>query len=161
MTLLDFQLLLIIITANAAPILARHVAGRLSGTPVDLGLRFFDGHELFGSSKTWRGILSALLLGVLLGLALRLPAVLCLGMAALAMLGDLISSFIKRRLDLEPSTRYRVLDQVPESLLPMLLAWHWYGLGFGSVLLVVFLFFVLEQLVSPLAYRLKIRKRPY
>lgn len=161
MALLDFHLLLIIITANAAPILANHAARRVPDTAIDGGLGFVDGRPLFGSSKTWRGLFFAVLLSLLVGALLHLPLALCLGMALLAMLGDLLSSFVKRRLNLEPSSRAMGLDQLPESLLPMLLAQHWFGLGGLSVIAVVFLFFILELSLSPLGYRLRIRKRPY
>jgi hypothetical protein len=36
------------------------------------------------------------------------------------MAGDLLSSFVKRRLNLPPSSRATGLDQIPESLLPAL-----------------------------------------
>lgn len=36
------------------------------------------------------------------------------------MTGDLVSSFVKRRIDLPPSSRASGLDQMPESLFPSL-----------------------------------------
>ncbi|MDX1497671.1 MAG: CDP-archaeol synthase [Salinisphaeraceae bacterium] len=161
MTAIEWQLLLLIMAANAAPILANHLMPRLGNWPIDAGLEFFDGQPFLGASKTWRGLISALILSVLLAAALRLPVGLALGVACLAMLGDLISSFTKRRLQIGPSGKAVLLDQIPESLLPALLAQAWLGLPFASVVWIVFLFFILELAISPLAYRMRIRKRPY
>src|SRR5262245_45390103 len=38
----------------------------------------------------------------------------------MAMTGDLISSFVKRRMGLAPSDRVTGVDQIPESVLPLL-----------------------------------------
>lgn len=161
MSLLEFHLLLVIIAANAAPILATHIGRRIPGQAVDNGLRLRDGNPLFGASKTWRGLFSALILSMLVGAALRLDTSLALGMGVAAMLGDLGSSFIKRRLGREPSSRAILLDQIPESLLPALLAAYWLGLEPASVLWLVFLFIIFELALSPIAYRLRLRKRPF
>lgn len=161
MGLLELKLLVLIVGANAAPILANHVARWLPATPVDLGFNFIDKKPLFGTSKTWRGLACALLFGALLGGLLKFPVTLSLGVVSLAMLGDLISSFLKRRLDLPASDRALLLDQIPESLLPALWAQQLLGLPLASIVWIVFLFIILELAVSPVAYRFRIRKKPY
>lgn len=161
MTTLDLKLLLLILVANAAPILANHLARGIPKTPLDGGRLFWDGRPLLGESKTWRGLFSAVLLTVICAWLLALP----LGMAAIvalwAMCGDLCASFIKRRLKLASSDKALLLDQLPESLFPALYAQWYFGLGGGSVIAIVLLFIIIELAVSPLAFRLKIRKRPY
>ncbi len=97
----------------------------------------------------------------LAAVALGLPWSTGLTVAAGAMAGDLLSSFVKRRLTIEPSGKARGLDQIPESLLPLLAVRDRYGLGWGDIALLVAVFFVLEMTISPLLYRLGIRKRPY
>ncbi len=79
----------------------------------------------------------------------------------LAMSGDLSASFTKRRLDYIESSRFRVLDILPESLLPLIILREGLALGFIEIILTVTLFFVFEVLLSPLLFRLHIRKRPY
>src|SRR4051812_28167242 len=116
------QLLTLLTLANGAPIAAKDLLGDRYAWPVDGGLHFLDGRPLLGKSKSWRGLLVALgacsVAAPMLGLDWRLGVV--IGLAA--MIGDLASSFTKRRLDLKPSSRATGLDQIPESLLPALVA---------------------------------------
>jgi CDP-2,3-bis-(O-geranylgeranyl)-sn-glycerol synthase len=79
----------------------------------------------------------------------------------LALLGDLISSFIKRRMGLESSSRALWLDQLPEALLPMAMAWLWLSLPFWEAVAVALLFALSNMLFSPILYRLGIRKQPH
>lgn len=78
-----------------------------------------------------------------------------------AMSGDLLSSFIKRRLNMRPSSMAPLLDQIPESLIPALLVMHTFQLTAHSLINLVVIFFVLEYLLSLLFYELGIRKKPY
>jgi hypothetical protein len=106
--------------ANGTPIVAKKIFGPRFSFPLDAGTIFFDGRPLFGPSKTIRGILISLLLTTasapLTGLDLTIGAI----VAGAAMAGDLFSSFVKRRLNFPPSSQALCLDQVPESLFPML-----------------------------------------
>ena len=77
-----------------------------------------DGHALLGRSKTWRGLASAILLAACVAVLIGLPWQLGALAAASAMAGDCLSSFVKRRFRLEPSSMTLGLDQVPESLFP-------------------------------------------
>jgi CDP-2,3-bis-(O-geranylgeranyl)-sn-glycerol synthase len=158
---IELKLLLLIIIANGAPVLARNILKSRFETAVDFNRVFFDGRPVFGPTKTWRGIISAIFLTIPFALLLGFTAELGLVLAALAMAGDLLGSFIKRRFKLAPSSRALGLDQVPESLLPMLACQVLLGLGWQSTVMVVFLFFVMELLLSRLLYQLHIRKHPY
>ncbi|WJW74633.1 CDP-archaeol synthase [Thiohalobacter sp. IOR34] len=162
MPLTDLLLLSLLILINGAPILVRQWLGSRLSAPLDAGRKLADGRPLFGASKTWRGLAAALLCGGLAAPLLGLPWSLGLAMAAAAMAGDLLSSFTKRRLGIEPSGQALGLDQIPESLLPLLVARHWLpALGLGEALLLSLLFLVVELGLSRLLYRLRIRKRPY
>jgi CDP-2,3-bis-(O-geranylgeranyl)-sn-glycerol synthase len=77
------------------------------------------------------------------------------------MTGDLLASFIKRRMGHAESSRARGLDTVPESLLPILVLKAPLGLGLIDIILIVAFFFLIEELISPILYRLHIRMRPY
>ena len=77
------------------------------------------------------------------------------------MLGDLLSSFIKRRAGLVSSARALWLDQLPEALLPMLMAWYWLPLALWQAVVVAVLFAIANVAVSPLLFRLGIRKQPH
>lgn len=155
------HILLLIIVANGTPILLRDIMHSRMNTPLDFGMRFVDGRRLLGDSKTWRGVLAAIMVTALLAAWLDYPAQTGAMVAALAMLGDCTASFIKRRLSLPPSSMAPLLDQVPESLLPAWVLMETFGLDTLSVFVVSGLFIVFELSASVVLYRLGIRKRPY
>lgn len=90
-----------------------------------------------------------------------LPAELGALAAAAAMSGDLLSSFIKRRLNIAASGQALGLDQIPESLLPLLLLRDELNLADRDIFIIVVDFLVLELLLSRLLFWLHIRERPY
>lgn len=114
------ELVLLLVIANGTPFVAHLLLGKFLDLPLDRNKAFMDGRPLFGPGKTVRGILSAIiattLLAPLAGLGPAQGAVFGL----LAMLGDLVSSFIKRRLGIATSHSAPLLDQLPETLLPLL-----------------------------------------
>lgn len=159
--LLLAQLLFLLVVANGGPVIGRALFKEVADQPVDGGLIFVDGQPLFGRSKTVRGLVLSLL--VTTGVAMLLDLAWWLGtlIAAGAMVGDLASSFTKRRLRLPPSSQAFGLDQVPESLLPLLLIKPWLAITLIDIALLVIVFVIVELLLSRVLYRLRIRERPY
>jgi len=109
--------------ANAAPV----VLG--GGPPVDMGKKFLDGRRIFGDGKTTHGFVGGLIVGTIVGLLqgiaeaplgehLLLGFLLALG----ALLGDLASSFIKRRLSIERGGAAPGLDQLGFVVVALILA---------------------------------------
>lgn len=90
-----------------------------------------------------------------------LPWQLGLGVAALALVGDLLSSFIKRRMGLPPSGMALGLDQIPESLFPLLGATLFVPLSLLDILAGVAIFFASGLVLSRILFRLNLRDRPY
>ena len=80
---------------------------------------------------------------------------------AVAMAGDLASSFVKRRLALPPSSRATGLDQIPESLFPLLAASALLPLSALDIVVATLAFFLGEIVLSRLLYKWRIRDRPY
>lgn len=72
----------------------------------------------FGKHKTWRGLLVALLAATALAPMLGLASLHDLLLGVLAMLGDLASSFIKRRLGLRPGSPPLCWTSFPRSCCP-------------------------------------------
>jgi CDP-2,3-bis-(O-geranylgeranyl)-sn-glycerol synthase len=155
------QVLLLVAVANGAPILATRVLGSRLSCPVDGGARLSDGRPLLGRSKTLRGLFASVVATVVAARILGLTAASGAAIAALAMAGDLLSSFVKRRIALAPSAQALGVDQVPESLLPALYAAFALSLSAGDVVAVVGLFFVGELFLSRLLYALGLREQPY
>ena len=159
--LVILQLTLLLAIANGAPVVAAKLFGHRFAYPLDGGLEFVDGKPLFGKSKTIRGIMLSLLLTAtlapLLGLGWKVGA----AIGGVAMAGDLLSSFVKRRLNLPPSSRATGLDQIPESLLPLLACRGALSLSVLDIAACVGVYFVGEVVLSRLLYKIHIRDRPY
>ncbi len=153
--------LILLLVANGAPIIATKLLGKRYAWPVDFGLTAPDGNPWLGASKTYRGLLlsaiTASITAMLLGYTWQLGALLGL----LAMSGDLLSSFIKRRMGMSVHSQAPGLDQVPEALIPLAVLAGPLGLTWGEIAILVVAFWVLELLISRLLYNWRIRKRPY
>lgn len=154
-----FQLLTLIITANGAPVLARLLFGDKWNTAIDLGAAWIDHHPLFGTSKTWRGMAAALLATAILALFLGYSVQIGIQIAAYAIIGDLLSSFIKRRFAIPVSATALLLDQVPESLFPALLMMPIFCLHLVSIVWLVIIFTVVDLVVTYFLYRWRFLKR--
>jgi len=107
--------------ANAAPVIFG------GGQPIDFGKLFWDGKPILGSHKTLRGFFSGLVVGTFVGFLqtllfqyvlfqydarFRYDVLLGFMLSLGALVGDLIESFIKRRLDLPPGSSLPVADQL-------------------------------------------------
>ena len=155
------QLLVLLTWANGTPIVAKKIFGPRFARPLDAGIIFLDGRPLFGPSKTICGIMTSILITTasapLVGLDLTIGAI----VAGAAMTGDLFSSFVKRRLNFPPSSQALGLDQVPESLFPMLACRDALSLTIQDIALGVAVFFIGELILSRLLYWVHMRDKPY
>jgi len=159
--MLILKLLILLTLANGTPVILKKIMGHRLDWPLDGGLRFFDAEPLFGSSKTVRGVLGAILVttlgGSLSGLGWQIGAL----VGSVAVLGDLFTSFCKRRLKLPSSSKATGLDQVPESLFPLLASQAVLDLTALQIFVIVVIFFLSEVVFSPLFYRWGIRDQPH
>jgi hypothetical protein len=151
----------LLIVANGAPVPAGKLLGKTASWRIDGGITLRDGRPLFGTSKTWRGLFASLLLtaliAALLGLGWQVGALVATG----AMLGDLLSSFCKRRMGLGSSARAIGLDQIPEALIPAWLLNQVFGYGWTVLLPAAVLFVMVDISLSPVLYRLGLRRVPH
>ena len=159
--LIILELLVLLTIANGVPVIAKRLLGDRLAWPLDGNARFIDGRPLFGASKTIRGLALAVVatgaVAPLLGLAVTTGVLVGAG----AMAGDLVSSFTKRRLDFKPSSRATGLDQIPESLFPLVACSPMLGLNVLDVAAGTVIFLIGEILISRVLYRLRLRDRPY
>ena len=155
------RLVVLLAMANGAPVLAKKLMGNLFAAPLDCGMPFMDGRPLFGTSKTIRGIVLSVVttsLGApLVGLDWKLGALTATG----AMVGDLFSSFVKRRLGLPPSSMAIGLDQIPESLIPLILCRLQLSVTAFDIAVGVTLFFIGELILSRLLFMAHVREQPF
>jgi CDP-2,3-bis-(O-geranylgeranyl)-sn-glycerol synthase len=154
-------LLILVVLANGTPMVAHKLFGNRCSYPVDGDRAFLDGRPVLGRSKTIRGVALAIVITAaaapLVGLDWKIGAL----VGSLAMAGDLFSSFLKRRLGRSPSSPAVGLDQIPESLFPLLGCLGPLALSFADVAAGVGVFFVGELLFSRLLYAFDLRDRPY
>jgi hypothetical protein len=134
------KIVVFLLWVNFLPPLANLFWRDRLATPVDGGVLWFDKRPIFGPNKTIRGIIASMLGGAavfpLLGAAWWLAAI----TALLAMVGDLLSSFIKRRFNLASGKTVIVLDQIFESLFPSLFLGPFLALSAAQLLTIVLCF---------------------
>ena len=157
----SLRLLLLLGLANTMPLVAKRWFGPHWIAPLDGGLMFCDGRPLLGSSKTIRGLVAAVTAALLGALVLGLPAAVGALLGGGAMLGDALSSFIKRRVGAAPGSRATGLDQIPEALLPLLMLKGILGLTLLQIAGITLAFFLLEIPLAWLTHRIGLRDRPY
>ncbi|HTV44782.1 MAG TPA: CDP-archaeol synthase [Stellaceae bacterium] len=158
---LTIRLVFLVLLANGTPLVAGKVFGPLLVRPLDSGREFVDGRPLFGRSKTVRGLVLAILATTAAARMVALSWRIGLLVGTLAMIGDLFSSFLKRRLGRSSSSPAVGLDQVPESLFPLLGCLDPLSLTAADVAFGVAVFVIGEFLVSCLLYAFDWRERPY
>jgi CDP-archaeol synthase len=155
------EMLILLGLANGIPVIAKDILGDRFANPIDGGARFVDGRPMLGPSKTFRGlILSILVTSACAALFSRGWTIGAL-VAGVAMAGDLCSSFLKRRMKLPAGGRATGLDQIPESLFPLLVSRSVLPLTYLDIGVAVALFFAGELLLSRLLYRFHLRDHPY
>jgi hypothetical protein len=155
------QLVGLLTVANGAPVAAKRIFGDRFSWPLDGNLKFIDGRPLFGTSKNVRGLLLSVVATSVCAPLVGLGAAIGFVVAVAAMAGDLLSSFIKRRLALAPSSQAIGLDQIPESLFALLAGGRVLGLTAADIITGVAIFFVGELALSRVLFRFRLRDRPY
>jgi hypothetical protein len=106
--LLSLKLVVLLTVANGVPAIAWRVFGEYFNEPLDGGSTFIDQQPIFGDSKTIRGIVLSLVATTAAAPVLGIEWVIGLCIGGVAMLGDLGSSFLKRRFNMPPSSRATV-----------------------------------------------------
>ena len=149
------HLVLLLIIANGTPALLGLVLGPRWNRPLDNNRQFPDNRPLLGPSKTLRGFFSAIVVTGLLAPLFELSILEGASFALLAMLGDLCSSFIKRRIGIASSRSVPLLDQIPESILPLWGLQTVLGSSGSEMALAVAIFIVIDLLLSGLLRALR------
>jgi len=174
-TILDILFFAPAFVANAAPLITKNFFKRRH--PIDFGKHFIDGRRVFGDNKSWEGFVSGLLFGILTSLALTplYPQAHYMELALVgfieglgAMVGDLINSFLKRRLGLRPGAPLPVLDQISFIVVAIILvktfkidSFIYVELSTLRLVIVALVALVLHPLTNFIAYLLKLKEVPY
>jgi CDP-2,3-bis-(O-geranylgeranyl)-sn-glycerol synthase len=145
--------------ANMAPVFVKHWF-KFMANPIDQGIKVKK-HRLFGSHKTWRGVIFGIIFAIgvayiqsLFDLDINLVDysnwfVLGFLMGFGAMVGDVAESFIKRRMDIRSGARFVPWDQLDYLLGSLLLTF--YLIPNGSRLFVILSVLIVSPLLHILA----------
>lgn len=149
--------------ANASPVLVKGLHR------IDFSHTFIDGKPLFGNNKTWEGFYIGVFMGFLASIGIGI--IVCdegyvwigLGASISALIGDLIGSFIKRRINIASGEPLPVVDQLDFALISTL---YYYLLGiheFASrpefVVYSLLLILVLHIITNNIAYYLGVKNK--
>jgi len=138
--LIWLKVLVFLWSVNLAPPLLAHLLEERWGGPLDRGLRFGDGRPLLGPHKTSRRLIAAVATAAVAGPTLGFPLPVSLAAGLLSMLGDLLTSFCKRRLDHPSGGNLPGVDQALEGALPFLVLTPHGGLSPAATLAAILVF---------------------
>jgi CDP-2,3-bis-(O-geranylgeranyl)-sn-glycerol synthase len=156
--------------ANAAPVIFG------GGYPLDAGKLFRDEKPIFGSNKTIRGFLAGLIVGTFAGFVLsylsqlnafphnflfQYDVLLGFTLSFGALTGDLLHSFIKRRLDIPPGSPLPVADQLDFVLGALLFSVVVYPPPWFIAVIIVVVTPPIHLLTNFIAYLTGVKKTPW
>ncbi|MFH1522615.1 MAG: CDP-archaeol synthase [Patescibacteria group bacterium] len=158
--------------ANMAPVLAKKV--KFLDCPVDFGFKLSE-QDFFGKNKTYRGFFFGILTSIIIIYIQKLvyPQMasysiinyseiniflfgFILGFGAL--FGDLVKSFIKRRLRMDSGKPWIFFDQVDWVVGALIFMSIYIKFSWGFIILSILVGFILHIITKYIGYLLKIRK---
>jgi CDP-2,3-bis-(O-geranylgeranyl)-sn-glycerol synthase len=181
--LLGFWYVLPAYVANGFAVFAKAIRSRHQ---IDGGRELDDGQPVLGPGKTWEGFLVGLLSGVLIGalqvvtapyllfiivqyvylppelvpiVLMSLPLVILVALGALV--GDIIGSFIKRRLKLARGQPAPILDQLDFLIMAMLLGAIITPIHWVLALFLLIVTPIIHLLANVIGYLLGLKSEPW
>ncbi len=140
--------------ANSTPV----VLG--GGPPVDGGASWTDGKPILGTNKTIRGTITGVLAGTIIGL-IQGNLIGGFAQSAGALLGDLISSFYKRRRDYAPGSSMPIIDQLDFISLAVVLSYPFQQTDLLSVAVIMVITVPIHYAVNYISWLMKLKKNPW
>lgn len=159
--------------ANMFAFLSKYI--RILKVPIDLG-KSFRGKRILGDNKTWRGAFFGVIIGLLtfwlqkylyqfaffhnISLFNYQEGHWLLGflLASGAILGDLIKSFFKRRVNIAPGQSWIPFDQIDYTICAIALGSFIFFPGWSIAAGVVAIGFLLHILLNLIGYLLKMKR---
>ena len=161
-------ILLPIYVANASAML---LGGK---TPVDFNKNFFDSRPILGKGKTFKGTILGITAGIIIAAAINglIPEqtaqyysvnylLIAALLVALAILGDIIGSFIKRRLNIERGKPVLLLDQLDFVIVPMLFLWSQKFVSLTEIIIVLVITLIVHRAANYIAFKFKLKRVPW
>lgn len=156
--------------ANMMPVIIKNLF-KVLAIPMDFNFKFRN-KRIFGSHKTWRGLIFGTLAGLFIfaiqkyvyipelslinynNYPLYLGALMGFG----ALTGDAIESFFKRQLDIKPGNPFIPFDQIDYTIGALIFMSPVYFPGWINSLILIIFSFIMHITVNHIAFYLKIRK---
>jgi len=126
---------------------------------LDMGKKFLDGRRILGDGKTARGFVGGLIVGTIVGLLQGVARGFLLALGAL--LGDLASSFIKRRLGIERGGAAPGLDQLSFVVAALILASPVKVPPWQVIAVILIITPPIHLATNFIGYKLGLKSRPY
>jgi CDP-2,3-bis-(O-geranylgeranyl)-sn-glycerol synthase len=160
------------------------------GKPVDFGRTWKDGKRILGDGKTWRGTIGGVTAGIVIGLiqiAILLPfdtdllgsfgddavqvAIVLFCLSCGSLLGDMIGSLYKRRVNLARGAKAPILDQydflIGTFLMLIIFQWGWLydyyldGLHIIALITMLLATWFLHRAVNIIGYKMGKKEVPW
>ncbi len=166
--------------ANAVPVLGG------GGRPIDGGACFRDGNRILGDGKTIRGFILGVVFGTLVGvlqfllapflrplleifvtvstdmdyvLSMQIPAAFLMSLGALT--GDLVGSFVKRRVNVRSGDPSPVLDQIGFIIMALIFAAPVLHPEPAYVIVLILITLAIHWVSNAMGYVLGLKKNPW
>ena len=160
------------------------------GTPIDFGKKAKDGRPILGAGKTWRGLIGGTLTGMALGAIFNVLALYVLDkpewafaedwptalfilflLAFGSMFGDLLGSFLKRRLGREKGSKFPIMDQydllIGSLIFILLFQFQWFeahyieGDHIWGLIFIIILIPILHRVTNIIGYKMGKKEVPW
>jgi CDP-2,3-bis-(O-geranylgeranyl)-sn-glycerol synthase len=139
--------------ANMAPVF---IKGR---RPIDFR-KEWKGKRLLGKGKTWGGLIGGIVLGAITGFFLG-NFQLGLAVSAGALLGDILESFIKRRVGIKSGQTWWVFDQTDYVIGGIIVGSFVQPIALKPAIILLIILPLLHPLVNYIGYKLKVKKNKF
>jgi len=122
-------------------------------------------HRILGDGKTWEGFIIGVACGTIVGIILsfftEITVFLGFIIAVSALIGDLIGSFIKRRLDLGRGGKAPLLDQLDFMIFVIVFTYVLIDYTLIMVGFMLILTYLLHRATSIIGYKMNIKREPW
>ncbi|MDO8625498.1 MAG: CDP-2,3-bis-(O-geranylgeranyl)-sn-glycerol synthase [Candidatus Diapherotrites archaeon] len=143
------------------------------GTPMDLGGRAWDGRPWLGKGKTFKGTFFGVFFGAMTALVLAamfpvqtaamVPNFVLFGfvISCGALMGDIVESFLKRRLGFSSGHEWVIADQMDFIVGALVFGWMLFLPTLAQIIAIVVISLVMHRLANLIAFKTKLKTVPW
>jgi CDP-2,3-bis-(O-geranylgeranyl)-sn-glycerol synthase len=134
--------------------------------PIDNNLTY-QGKPIFGTHKTWLGLISGSLTGLLTAILIypyfdiSYPVILGFFMGFSSIVGDMVKSFFKRRMDIKPGQPWIPFDQIDYMLANIIIFSAPLALNLFDISVLIVLGFFSAIIISLISWTIGIKEKVF